>query len=370
MIEGNADSIPGFFEGFKKEGYLAKVDPTRKMVGALHDKIASISPTYTGSMEKSVQATKDEAGKLNDASQEHFGVSFPKIPNPTDAQIQQAKALARTAGSAVVSGVKGVAELGFDLSPAAPFVKIAKLGLLAVKSTTNREAEHTNLLPYVFNLIDGERPRALTGDGLDKAATAAAYLMAKGSIQFLRLEEKLNHDVKLMYEAFAQYARLTGDFDDDVWPPKTIRPGSTDIAAMKADFYRINLNKTIADDFLANSVRANGGIWTGLRRLIHFGNYLQCQEIISLQIYLGIDPNYVTSESRVDPFGTWDAGIKYRERIAEVANRIQVVKTRYEGYEKKYYNGFACVLNMAMGTKSGSQFVFHTPAARGAEHTL
>jgi len=227
---------PDLFSKFKNPTQI-KVSTFRKVVHSATNKVGSMSKKDLGT--NVVENANAAVGVMT------FGATIAVAAGST-----AAFAAAMTGPAAGVAlGVVGIA-------------------LAAKAMYSNREAAHTAITPYMFSLIDDAPPKALPSDkpALEKLGGAALSLITDGQAQVSQGHGKLASAETAFNTFLRNYGELTR------WHKryKTDRQPGNKLLVVQ--------NEQKRQDLIATAEKQGGAIFEYMRRLVHFGNYLQVFE--------------------------------------------------------------------------------------------
>jgi hypothetical protein len=183
-----------------------------------------------------------------------------------------AASVAASAGIAV--GALGVAYVLFDL---------------AKQKYSNREYAHAQLSGHVWSLIDDVAPQP--PDKPEDLAAASLYLLREGTAQLDEMRAKLSTAAKKFDDFWSEYTKLNWWLTKkDVYdiPSSGPRPGP--LSNLPAPFNRLTYGQRVthcldlrdkAVNLWNTANEQNGAVFDLMRRLNHFGNYLQAPMIVA-----------------------------------------------------------------------------------------
>jgi hypothetical protein len=236
------------------------------------------------------------------------------------------------AGISVTAALAAAATVG---SVAGPVLSAIGLAKLACDSYSHRESAHTALQPYVYNIIDSSIPKKIVDNpaNLATAAEAANYLMSNGHNQFKLMQSNLTTATGKMHSVLCQYLRLTEQVRSYTvmmarWPK--IATDSERIHLFTEDYEAFLKIHGKAAKLIERHMKEGGDIYIGLRRLLHFGNYMQCSEIISLHVYQTIQAHDYHNLTFKDPFIGNKFVADHRAFLTRVAERIDAVAATHK----------------------------------------
>ena len=227
---------PDLFSKYKNPAQI-KVSTFRKMAHSASNKISSMS-------KKSVGATLVEQGN-NAVAVMAIGSSIAVAASST-----AAFAVAMTGPAAGIAlGVIGIA-------------------LVAKSMYSNRETAHAALTPYMFSLIDSTAPTPLPADkpSLEKLGGAALSLITDSQAQVSQGQSKLAS----AETAFNAWLRSYGEANR--WHQRykvDKQPGNKALVVE---------HEPARQALVTNAEKSGGAIFEYMRRLVHFGNYIQIFE--------------------------------------------------------------------------------------------
>ncbi len=243
----------------------------------------------------------------------------------------------------------------FAVAVGGPQVAIT-LGVVAlagvVKGTySNRDNAHRKLQPYVWTLIDDERPAQniwSDQEALKKAASAAAYLLKQAGSQYEQMGNKLSQAQEKFNVFWGKYQRQVAPLTvkkNGEWVGKTIMDAwkSGRNAATKENqalydekilegFEVLNKAKINADKMWADANKQGNEVFEFMRRLIHVGNYIQCAGIVEQATFISLNGQGVTDPG--DVLLRWQGAKDYRKSLKEISDIVEEVESNYAQYEK------------------------------------
>ncbi|BCG63645.1 MAG: hypothetical protein methR_P1373 [Methyloprofundus sp.] len=233
---------------------------------------------------------------------------------------------------------------GFVVAVGGPQVAIT-LGVvslvgIAKGSYSNREAAHKKLQPYVWSLIDDEAPKQNiwgSAENLEKAASAAAYLMKDAKSQYAQMGSKLKQaqekfnsfwdSYKLLIEHLIMEDRRSGQW---VYESIINRPhgmGNADLGAIGNTFREIHNDKVKANAEWDKATKRGGAVFEFMRRLVHVGNYLQCAGIIQEATFASLNKGGTVDPG--DVLYRWEGAQEYRRSLKEISDVIEKENANY-----------------------------------------
>ncbi len=175
-----------------------------------------------------------------------------------------------TFGASIAVAAGSTAAFAAAMTGPAAGVALGVVGIaLAAKAMySNREASHTALTPYMFSLIDDAPPTALPTDKpkLEKLGGAALALITDGQAQVSQGHAKLA-TAEAAFNAFLRKYTETVMWHRRYKTDK--QPGNKAL---------VLANEQKRQDLIATAEKQGGAIFDYMRRLVHFGNYLQVFE--------------------------------------------------------------------------------------------
>lgn len=239
------------------------------------------------------------------------------------------------AGGGVVAASAAIS-VGLGAAVTAPItavvVGVIGLGLMAKGAYSNREAAHAAMRPYVFNLIDNERPtREIHNNdaNLLEASKHALYLMKEADSQFTLMGIKHKTRADAFNKSWTEFARVTcGLTDKNFLRNKQFiianGGGHTGISQSNVRHLQIfqnmdlTLNRAIVamEDYQSKQFVQGGDVFELMRRLIKLGNYLQCAHIVSLNTYSTIKGTPPINAGE-DPFADWQFAKDTRKSLTD-----------------------------------------------------
>ena len=253
---------PDLFSKYKNPAQI-KVSTFRKVVHSASNKVGSMSKKDLGT--NMVDNANAAVGVMT------FGASIAVAAGST-----AAFAAAMTGPAAGVAlGVIGIA-------------------LAAKAMYSNREAAHTALTPYMYSLIDAAAPTALPADkpALEKLGGAALSLITDGQAQVAQGHGKLasaETGFNNFLRSYTEISRWHKKFKTDRQPGNKLL---------------VLQNEQKRQDLIATAEKQGGAIFEYMRRLVHFGNYLQVFEFFG---------KVLKSDT-----GAWSEGVAFGSYLANV----------------------------------------------------
>jgi len=220
-----------------------------------------------------------------------------------------------TVACTIATAAGNAAAATFFLATPACGIGMAAAGLiLAAKAAySNRDSAHRALVPYVWSYIDDEPPKAI-----DKTAAAAAMrLILEGQSQLDLAQSKLNQAHKnydTWLKTFNKYSRPLATLEK-------MRPMPT-----KQSIKNQRLQAGVWQEVLKNEkdrvshwnkgVSSNGPLNYYLRRLVHYGNYMQAFQICGKA--------FQEDYTRLDDFAEKVTDVKQtRDALKELSDKVQ-----------------------------------------------
>ncbi len=201
--------------------------------------------------------------KIGSMSKKDAGVAFVEQGNAAVGVLAFSASVAIAAGSTAAFAVAmtgpgagiGIGIIGFVLAAKALY--------------SNREAAHDAVTPHMFSLIDAVPPTPLPSDkvSLDKLGGAALSLIADGQAQ-------VNQGHSKLVAAEAAYNAFLVKYNDisryHVRYKTDKQPGNKALVLE---------NEPKRQELILNAEKQGGAIFDYVRRLVHYGNYLQVFEL-------------------------------------------------------------------------------------------
>lgn len=148
-------------------------------------------------------------------------------------------------------------------------MSVVGIVLLAKSMYSNREAAHDALTPHMFSLIDDAAPTPLPSDkpSSDKLGGAALSLITDGQAQVNIGQAKLATAEKAYNAFLAKYVEIAR-YHERYKTDK--QPGNKALVLE---------NEPKRQELILNAEKQGGAIFDYMRRLVHYGNYLQVFEL-------------------------------------------------------------------------------------------
>lgn len=187
---------------------------------------------------------------------------------------------------AVAAGATGA----FAVAASGPFAAgaLGAIGLfLAAKSTySNREAAHSVLMPYVWSYVDDEAPEAINATNRDDLGAAAMSLISDGQAQQKLMDSKF----KAAEQSFNSF---WNDYDVGSRAISRISKMSKNQMKRKEVEGMVNVagrNLVYRQKLLDKALAPSGAAFEFMRRLAHFGNYMQAATVVGKVMQKDLTP--------------------------------------------------------------------------------
>lgn len=186
---------------------------------------------------------------------------------------------ASTASASCTIACAGGAVGAFAVAASGPIAAgvLGCIGLmLAAKSTySNREVAHNCLQPYVWSYIDDETPKHFEGD-MEKVGAAAMYLITNGAPQMKLMNSKF-------LEAEAVFNSWFKEYESTYKALNHLKDKSeVQMKLMEKILVSAYRSNEAREKSIRKAFSQNGEVYNFLRRLIHFGNYMQAASIAGM----------------------------------------------------------------------------------------
>jgi hypothetical protein len=218
---------------------------------------------------------------------------------------------------------------------------------------SNRDRAHRKLQPYVWSLIDDERPtQNIWGDAaaLKEAASAATYLMKDASSQYEQMGKKLaqaQEKFNIFWEDYQkQLAPLTAEFHGKwigenlmlEWTAKTrgktIPEKSYFAPEIVKAFETFNQTKIKTEKTWAKANKQGNEVFEFMRRLVHVGNYLQCAGIIQEATFVSLNAQGGGTDDPGDVLARWQGAREYRKNLKDISDLLEKADANYARFEQ------------------------------------
>jgi len=189
-------------------------------------------------------------------------------------------------------------------------VALGLLGIvLAAKAVySDREKAHNAITPYMFSLIDDARPTPLPTDKaqLEKLGGAALTLITDGQAQVSQGQAKLTSAEAAFYAWLSSYDLITKSHNNYL----KFRTLGHQQSVLQ--------NEAKRQDLITKAEKPGGAIFDYMRRLVHFGNYMQVFEFFGKVL-----KNDTGTWSEDVAFGSYATTVRSkRKELAEIVARI------------------------------------------------
>ena len=177
---------------------------------------------------------------------------------------------------AVVTGATGAFATAMTAATGGVALGVVGLVLLAHSKYSRREDAHKELSGHVWSLIDDEAPDP--GD-IQAMAAASLTLLIEGQAQFAIMNDKL----KAAADKLVKFEATLGPYTAWLEDTKRYDPGIPEKSHKSfkqfvfARYYRIPIFQQMLDKAFV----PDGELFEYLRRVNHFGNYVQAPSIIA-----------------------------------------------------------------------------------------
>jgi hypothetical protein len=188
--------------------------------------------------------------------------------------------VATAASAAAVAGCSAAFTAAMAGPQAGVTLGIIGLALLAKEAYSNREAAHDAIQPYVWSVVDTEKPTPVQDlTKLKQIAAACLTLQEDGKNQFGLIQTKYND----RYNRYVQYIRtITAQID---------KRNKAHFEAQRMQIGPASRKRSEAREadqeakrLIDQGQKRGGDIWEFVRRCSHISNYIQASEIVALAV--------------------------------------------------------------------------------------
>ena len=207
------------------------------------------------------------------------------------------------------------------------------LGAFAYSQKTDRETAHRKLQPYVWSLIDDQKPESIPEGKEKEVFNAALTLLSDGHSQIHGIHSKFESNKQMVTPFFNEVSKVQQDnsrFLHEIWNGMA-RIWDMRGSAAAPTLNQINQvavkmrsgNQKVAQQWRAGQ-GSGGVIFNYMRRLVHVGNYLQSGQVVShmLQTKMANSSSPTPALLEVDPLTNYPLAATSREVLNEVSSAL------------------------------------------------